>query len=63
MAPVGWAWYRARRMDSLIDLWQADSCHATVKGTYLGACVFYARLFEADPTGLGYTAGHLLHRA
>jgi len=57
MAPVGWAWYRARRMDSLIDLWQADSCHATVKGTYLGACVFYARLFEADPTGLGYTAG------
>jgi hypothetical protein len=38
-------------------LWQADNCHATVKGTYLAACVFYAALWEADPRGLPYIAG------
>jgi hypothetical protein len=57
IAPVGMAWARARRIDSLVDLWQLDSCHATLKGAYLAACVFYARLFSADPTGLTFTAG------
>ncbi len=57
MAPVGSAWAIARHRDSLVDLWQADNCHATVKGTYLAACVFYAALWEADPRGLSYIAG------
>jgi len=57
IAPVGMAWARARHIDSLVDLWQTDNCHATLKGTYLAACVFYARLFGADPTGLSFTAG------
>ncbi len=57
MVPVGSAWAIARHRDSLVDLWQADNCHATVKGTYLAACVFYAALWEADPRGLPYIAG------
>jgi len=57
LSPVGLAWARARRLDSLIGLWQDDRCHATLEGSYLAACVFYAVLFEADPTGLSFTAG------
>jgi hypothetical protein len=57
ICPVGLAWRLARTRDSLVDLWQADNCHATLKGSYLGACVFYARLFDANPVGLHYFAG------
>ncbi len=52
MSPVGSAWAIARRRDSLVDLWQPDECHATVMGTYLAACTFFAALWEADPRGL-----------
>jgi hypothetical protein len=54
MVPVGMAFARARRVDSLVDLWQSDYCHATLEGTYLGACVFYAVLHGESPVGLGF---------
>ncbi len=57
MAPVGRAWRLAKSLDTLIQLHQPDECHATLQGSYLGACVFYAVLFGADPTGLTYRAG------
>ena len=57
MVPVGMGFDRARRSDSLVDLWQADYCHATLMGTYLGACVFYAVLHEASPVGLEFYGG------
>jgi len=57
VAPVGMAFARARRVDSLVDLWQEDCCHATLEGTYLGACVFYAVLYEASPVGLEFYGG------
>jgi hypothetical protein len=57
LVPVGVAFARARRVDSLVDLWQADSCHATLEGTYLGACVFYAVLHQASPVGLQFYGG------
>jgi hypothetical protein len=57
MSPVGMAWARAKRRDSLVDLWQSDECHATLEGTYLAACVFYAALFRANPVGLEFTGG------
>lgn len=57
LSPVGEAWAVARLRDPLIELWQADKCHATVKGTYLAACTFYAALFESSPVGLSYFAG------
>jgi hypothetical protein len=51
------AFARARHVDSLVDLWQADYSHATLEGTYLGACVFYAVLHEASPVGLVFYGG------
>jgi hypothetical protein len=57
MSPVGLAFARARQIDSLVDLWQVDSCHATLEGTYLGACVFYAALHGASPVGLQFFGG------
>ena len=57
IVPVGMAFARARRIDSLVDLWQADYCHATLEGTYLGACVFYAVLHGASPVGLEFYGG------
>jgi hypothetical protein len=57
LVPVGRAWARAKTLDSLVDLWESDNNHPTLKGSYLTACVFYAKLFEANPIGLRYTAG------
>jgi hypothetical protein len=54
MVPVGMAFASARRADSLVDLWQSDYCHATLEGTYLGACVFYAVLHGESPVGLEF---------
>ncbi len=57
MSPVGMAFARARHIDSLVDLWQDDYSHATLEGTYLGACVFYAVLHGASPVGLEFYGG------
>ncbi len=57
LVPVGEAWRNARLLNPSIDLWQDDECHATLKGTYLGACVFYAVLHGDDPTGLAFHGG------
>ena len=40
-----------------IVLWQADGIHPTLAGTYLAACVLYARIFNASPAGIADTAG------
>src|SRR5437879_10870437 len=57
LAPVGYAWM-ARLTDSLDpDLWQDDGSHPSVAGTYLAACVFYARIFAQSPVGLTYNSG------
>jgi hypothetical protein len=57
LVPVGRAWARARLIDSLVALWQPDNSHATLQGTYLAACVFYAVLHQASPVGLDFTGG------
>ncbi|TMC84861.1 MAG: hypothetical protein E6J06_05415 [Chloroflexi bacterium] len=57
LAPVGYAWM-ARVTESLDpDLWQDDGSHPSIAGTYLAACVFYARIFGQSPVGLPYDAG------
>ncbi len=57
LAPVGSAWRRARQLDSTIALWDTDLSHPTLRGSYLAACVFYAKIFQNSPVGLSYTAG------
>jgi hypothetical protein len=59
LCPVGMAWKRARAIDTLVDLWQSDNYHPTLKGSYLAACVFFSVFFRASPVGLSYTAGLL----
>jgi hypothetical protein len=57
VAPVGSAWFTARRTHSEIDLWQSDGSHPSTAGTYLAACVFYATVFLDSPVGASYDAG------
>jgi hypothetical protein len=57
LVPAGMAWRLARLQDSLADLWQSDSSHPTLNGSYLTACVFYAKLFRSNPVGLSFTGG------
>jgi len=45
------------RLDPSIALWQADGSHPSEAGTYLAACVLYARLFHRSPVGLSATDG------
>jgi hypothetical protein len=63
LAPVGLAWRRARQLDSTIALWDADLSHPTPKGSYLAACVFYAKIFQSSPVGLSYTSGLPINEA
>lgn len=57
VAPVGQAWQTVLREDPTIALWQADGSHPSPAGTYLAACVLYARIFDASPVGIADTAG------
>jgi hypothetical protein len=57
VAPAGDAWQAAYRRDPRLALWQADGSHPTLAGTYLAACVLYARIFNASPAGIADTAG------
>jgi hypothetical protein len=55
LVPVGTAWEEARRARPALDLW-SDGNHATMKGTYLAACVFFAAFYGQSPVGNSYTA-------
>ena len=57
VSPVGLAFLRAKQEDKNINLWVDDASHPTVEGSYLAACVFYAKIFNKSPIGLSYTAG------
>jgi len=52
LVPVGPAWEAALHERPTFALHQVDKAHPTPAGTYLAACVFYARLFHRDPAGL-----------
>jgi hypothetical protein len=45
------------RANPTIVLWQADGSHPSPAGTYLAACVLYARIFDASPVGVADTGG------
>jgi hypothetical protein len=56
VAPVGVAWQRVRRYkpDLGLQLYDSDGLHLSYKGAFLTAHVFYATLFDADPTELAF---------
>ena len=57
LAPVGLAWAEARGRRPEVDLWAGDGRHASLAGSYLAACVFYAMLSGRDPSASHFTAG------
>jgi len=57
LCPVGLAWGLSYSLDSSINLWTSDNSHPTLAGSYLAACVFYAKIFNSNPMGISYTAG------
>ncbi len=46
LVPVGRAFVNAKLADETINLWDADNSHPSVEGSYLGACIFYAIMFD-----------------
>ena len=55
IAPVGQAWKIAQSKKTLRSkMWQQDGMHPQPCGTYLAACVFYAKYFQRSPVGNKY---------
>lgn len=52
VAPVGLAWQQARTSSPPLGLFADDGSHPDPPGSYLAACVFYATLLGADPSGV-----------
>jgi hypothetical protein len=57
LVPAGSAWRIAKMLDTSLVLWLEDGYHPTLIGSYMAACVFYAKFFDESPVGLTYTAG------
>ncbi|MGB0744617.1 MAG: SGNH/GDSL hydrolase family protein [Opitutales bacterium] len=59
VVPVGQAWeiLRKEHPELGIKLYKGDGSHPARPGAYLAACVFYATLFDADPTALNFDHG------
>lgn len=57
LSPAGEGWRMAKLKVPTVNLWDTDESHPTLDGSFLTACVFYATIFEQNPTGLTYNAG------
>ncbi len=57
VATAGEAWQAALSQDPTVALWQADGSHPSQAGTYLAACVLYARILGASPVGIAEDEG------
>jgi hypothetical protein len=51
IAPVGWAWNTVMALRPDLDLYDDDSVHPSYLGSYLGAAVYFATIFQESPTG------------
>jgi Secretion system C-terminal sorting domain/Domain of unknown function (DUF4886) len=56
IAEVGVAWKVVRDSVSSFNLYSGDGSHPSIYGTYLAACVFYAKIFNDSPIGAYYPA-------
>lgn len=57
VCPVGNGFRLSVQTDSSIVLWDADNSHPSLEGSYLAACMFYRKIFNASPVGAQFTAG------
>lgn len=58
IAPVGKAWNTSIFEQDSIEFFHADRAHPALPGSYLGACVFYATIFQEEIKDFNY-AGDL----
>lgn len=56
VSEVGIAWKVVRDSSSAFNLYAGDGSHPSIYGTYLAACVFYAKIFNQSPIGAYYPA-------
>lgn len=54
IAPIGLAWKQVREENPAIELFAADNCHPALKGSYIGACVYFSVIFQESSVGLNY---------
>jgi hypothetical protein len=57
LVPVGNLWATALLADPKSPLWSGDHYHPSPEGSYLAACVFFARFFDESPEGLEFHGG------
>ena len=57
LVPAGPAWQEFRGRHASPELYDRDGSHASLAGSYLAACVFFAVLFGHSPVGLPAVAG------
>ena len=57
IAPVGHAWWLARRERPEIALYQADGSHPSMSGTYLASAVIAGLILEVNPVEIDASLG------
>lgn len=57
LAPVGPVWRNLRTNFPLIELFDPDKTHPSLKGSFVGAMTFYTIFFEKDASASTYDAG------
>lgn len=56
VAPIGEAWVTSINQNPNWNLWDVDSVHPSMAGSFLTANVIFTSIFRADPSNLSYTA-------
>lgn len=52
VAPVGLAWQKVQEENPKLNLYYLDQSHPSPIGSYVAACVFYAKFYQKSPVGL-----------
>ncbi len=54
VAPCGIAFHNALQADSTLSLYASDNYHPSLLGTFLASCVFYASIWNYNPSQTAY---------
>jgi hypothetical protein len=57
VVPVGLAWTNSISIYPELNLYSSDGNHATLAGSYLAACTYFAALYQKSPVGKPFPSG------
>jgi hypothetical protein len=57
VVPVGLAWTQSLSSFPELNLYSSDGNHATLAGSYLAACTYFAALYQKSPVGKPFPSG------